>query len=253
MPAVLGHFHISSANVFWTLRLPHTWLPLKNPQVSGTIHANTPFAHYLSRFFKACSGAHPFLWKCIFFHMQIKVIFVRVVMHQASLVSRTLVIVQLVNCPFFPFTYFQFCPGVHPQQNEKNSVVKTGITWLIDRIQVKYLSMKRWKILKIGGKISSMDVKEEGLFKKGPLWTKFTRVFRIWSTDVRVDILLFCGILTLKTEIIFYPAQPCSNDFLLHFADLQSFSVSAGKESLELLALYKQTNPGQRFTEHNLS
>ena len=115
----------------------------------------------LSRFFKACSGAHPFLWKCLFFHMQIKVIFVRVVVHQASLVSRALVIVQLVNCPFFPFTYFQFCPGVHPQQNEKNSAVKTEITW-----QVKYLNMKRWKILKIGGKISSMDVKEEDCLKK---------------------------------------------------------------------------------------
>ena len=60
--------------------------------------------------------------------MQIKVIFVGVVVHQASLVSRALVIVQLVNCPFFPLTYFQFCPGVHPQQNEKNSEVKKEIT-----------------------------------------------------------------------------------------------------------------------------
>lgn len=41
--------------------------------------------------------------------------------------------------------------------------------------------------------------------------------------------------------------------FFFHFVDLQSFSVSAGKESLELLALYKQTNPGQRFTDYNLS
>ena len=43
--------------------------------------------------------------------MQLKVIFVPVVVHQASLVSRALVIVQLVNCPFFPFTHFQFCPA----------------------------------------------------------------------------------------------------------------------------------------------
>lgn len=50
---------------------------------------------------------------------------------------------------------------------------------MIDPIQVKYLSMKRWKIFKMGGKISSMDVKDEGLFKKGRLWTEFTRVFRI--------------------------------------------------------------------------
>lgn len=217
MPAVLGHSHISSANVFCTLRLPHTWLPVKNPQVSLTIgiiyEVPTMLIGHLpitfSRFCKACSGAHPFLWKCLFFYMQIKVIFVRVVVHQASLVSRALVIVQLVNCPFFPFLCFQFCPGVHPQQNEKNSEVKTEITWLIDPIQVKYLNVKRWKILKIGGKLYSMDVKEEGLFKKGPLWTEFTRVFRIWSTDVRVDILLFCGILTLKTEINLYSAEPC--------------------------------------------
>ena len=196
MPAVLGHSHISSANVFCTLRLPHTWLPVKNPQVSGTIgiihEVPTMLIGHLpitfSRFCKACSGAHPFLWKCLFFYMQIKVIFVRVVVHQASLVSRALVIVQLVNCPFFPFSCFQFCPGVHPQQNEKNSAVKTEITWLIGPIQVKYPNVKRWKILKIGGNISSMDVKEEGLFKKRRLWKEFTRVFRIWSTDVRVDI-----------------------------------------------------------------
>ena len=181
MPAVLGHSHISSANVFWTLRLPHTWLPLKNPQVSGTIHANLPvtLATFSKRVLVLILSYENVFSPGLFFHMQINVIFVRVVVHQASLVSRALVIVQLVNCPFFPFTYFQFCPGVHPQQNEKNSAVKTEITWLIDPIQVKYLNMKRWKILKIGGKISSMDVKEEGLFKKGPLWTEFTRVLRI--------------------------------------------------------------------------
>ena len=31
----------------------------------------------------------------------------------------------------------------------------------------------------MGGKIASMDVKEEELFKKGRLWKEFTRVFRI--------------------------------------------------------------------------
>ena len=50
---------------------------------------------------------------------------------------------------------------------------------MIDPIQVKYLNVKRWKILKIGEKISSVDVKEERLFKKGPLWIEFTRVLRI--------------------------------------------------------------------------
>ena len=54
-----------------------------------------------------------------------QLIFVWVVVHQASLVSRGLM--QLVNCPFFLFIYFQFCPGVRPQQNER---VKCGILTL---------------------------------------------------------------------------------------------------------------------------
>ena len=219
MPAVLGHSHISSANVFCTLRLPHTWLPVKNPQVSGTIgiiyEVPTMLIGHLpitfSRFFKACSGAHPFLWKCLFFHMQLKVIFVRVVVHQASLVSRALVIVQLVNCPFFPLSCFQFCPGVHPQQNEKNSAVKTEITW-----QVKYLNMKRWKIMKIGGKMPRMDVKEVGLFKKGPLWTEFTRVFRIWSTSY-----YFVGFWLWRQRLT---CIPLSRFKMIFFSILQIFS-----------------------------
>lgn len=131
MPAVLGHSHISSANVFCTLRLPHTWLPVKNPQVSGTIgiiyEVPTMLIGHLpitfSRFFKACSGAHPFLWKCLFFHMQLKVIFVRVVVHQASLVSRALVIGATRKLSiFFRFHAFNFVPAfIH---NKMRKIVK---------------------------------------------------------------------------------------------------------------------------------
>ena len=66
---------------------------------------------------------------------------------------------------------------------------------MIDPIQVKYLNVKRWKILKIRGKISSMDVKEEGLFKKD-LWEQnsleCSGLIILWDFDFEDrDYLLF--------------------------------------------------------------
>ena len=39
----------------------------------------------LNLFFKASLGAHPFIWKWDFIHLQIKLIFIWMVEHQASL------------------------------------------------------------------------------------------------------------------------------------------------------------------------
>lgn len=66
------HFQLSSFSTLHTLYTRHF------------LHSTLRVFH-LNLFLKASLGAHPFIWKWDFFHLQIKVIFIWMVVHQASL------------------------------------------------------------------------------------------------------------------------------------------------------------------------